>query len=93
MAWIGDGNNMANSWIEAAARLGFDLVLACPKGYHPDSNLLEMARSAGGGIIEVVEDPHEAVKGADVGEYRCLGEHGAGRMRRAGGVKHLRGIR
>jgi ornithine carbamoyltransferase len=66
VAWIGDGNNMANSWIEAAARLGFDLVLACPKGYHPDSNLLEMARSEGGGIIEVVEDPHEAVKGADV---------------------------
>ncbi|MCP3678386.1 MAG: ornithine carbamoyltransferase [Deltaproteobacteria bacterium] len=66
VAWIGDGNNMANSWIEAAARLGFELVLACPKGYRPDSNLLEKARSENMGSIEVVEDPHEAVKGADV---------------------------
>src|SRR5512140_2134643 len=35
-AWIGDGNNMANTWIEAAAIFGFDLTLACPKGYQPD---------------------------------------------------------
>jgi len=66
VAWVGDGNNMANSWIEAAARLGFDLVLACPEGYSPDSALLEKARSEGRGGIDIVTDPHEAVEGADV---------------------------
>ncbi|MFQ5329324.1 MAG: ornithine carbamoyltransferase [Thermodesulfobacteriota bacterium] len=65
VAWIGDGNNMANSWIEAAARLGFDLLLACPEGYRPDDGLLEKARSEGG-RIEVVEDPYEAVRDANV---------------------------
>src|SRR5450759_446577 len=40
VAWIGDGNNMANSWINAAYRLGFELVLACPAGYDPDPDVL-----------------------------------------------------
>src|SRR5512141_1752708 len=44
-AWVGDGNNMANTWIEAAAILGFDLALACPKGYQPDAKVLEWARA------------------------------------------------
>jgi len=63
--WIGDGNNMANSWIEAAARLGFTLRLACPKGYEPDGGLLEEARR-GGGTIELVATPAEAARDADV---------------------------
>ncbi len=45
IAWIGDGNNMANSWINAAYRLGFELVLACPQGYDPDPKLVERART------------------------------------------------
>ena len=45
VAWIGDGNNMANSWINAAYRLGFDLTLACPEGYEPDAGILERAQS------------------------------------------------
>src|SRR5690348_18378500 len=44
VAWIGDGNNMANSWLNAAYRLGFELALACPEGYDPDPATLERAR-------------------------------------------------
>src|SRR5215470_12837199 len=55
-AWIGDGNNMANTWIEAAAILGLDLVLACPEGYDPDPRVLARARASGRGRIEVTRD-------------------------------------
>lgn len=69
-AWIGDGNNMANSWIEAAGMFGLDLVLACPAGYDPDATILATARSeqarAGRGSIEVVRDPRDAARGAHV---------------------------
>ncbi len=68
--WIGDGNNMANSWINAAGLLGLDLRLACPAGYEPDSRLLERARGAiakhGRGRVEVLADPVAAIAGADV---------------------------
>jgi ornithine carbamoyltransferase len=65
-AWIGDGNNMANTWIEASAIFGFDLTLACPKGYEPDATVLAWARSKGTATIIVTDDPHEAVRNADV---------------------------
>ncbi|MES2524987.1 MAG: ornithine carbamoyltransferase [Gemmatimonadota bacterium] len=65
VAWIGDGNNMANSWIEAAAHLGFALRLACPEGYDPDAGFLEAARGAGGDVM-LVRDPRAAAEGADV---------------------------
>ncbi len=64
VAWIGDGNNMANSWINAAYRLGFDLTLACPEGYDPDAEILERAQSVAN--VRVVRDPKEAAEGADV---------------------------
>jgi ornithine carbamoyltransferase len=64
VAWIGDGNNMANSWINAALRLGFELRLACPDGYDPDPAILERARS--GAKVTLVRDPQEAVQRADV---------------------------
>jgi ornithine carbamoyltransferase len=64
VAWIGDGNNMANSWINAAYRLGFELVLACPAGYDPDPDVL--ARAQAEGNVLVVRDPMKAAKGADV---------------------------
>ncbi len=66
IAWVGDGNNMANSWIQAAARLGFELILACPEGYDPDEAILESARSQASRPITVVRDPKEAVSRADV---------------------------
>jgi ornithine carbamoyltransferase len=62
VAWIGDGNNMANSWLEACALLGFELRLACPQGYDPDPQLLAKA----GPRAKVVRTPREAVQGAHV---------------------------
>ena len=64
VAWIGDGNNMANEWINAAYRLGFELVLACPEGYGPDAAILERAQAAAS--VKLVRDPKEAAAGAHV---------------------------
>ncbi|HBG45415.1 MAG TPA: ornithine carbamoyltransferase [Deltaproteobacteria bacterium] len=63
--WIGDGNNMANSWIEAAMRLGFELTLACPKGYQPDDGIFKKAVALNP-KIRFTESVLEAAKGADV---------------------------
>lgn len=62
VAWVGDGNNMANSWINAAYRLGFRLTLACPAGYDPDSRILTRALEVAD--VRVVRDPAEAAHGA-----------------------------
>ena len=64
VAWVGDGNNMANSWIEAAGSLGFELRLACPKGYEPNAEILE--RNRGKAKITLTTDPEEAAHGAHV---------------------------
>jgi ornithine carbamoyltransferase len=71
VAWIGDGNNVAHSWIEAAALTGLDLRLACPEGYEPDRGVIERAERAAreigsGGSIRVLRSPEEAVRGARV---------------------------
>jgi len=63
VAWVGDGNNMANSFIEAAMLFGFSLSLACPESYDPDSALLEEAQRQGA-RVKLVRDPKEAVAGA-----------------------------
>ena len=65
-AWIGDGNNMANTWIEAAAIFGFELRLACPQGYEPDAAVMEWAMAKAPGKITLTTDPKVAVAGADV---------------------------
>jgi ornithine carbamoyltransferase len=65
-AWIGDGNNMANSWIEAAGILGLDLALACPQGYDPDVRVLARARQTERARIVVTRDPLEAAAGRHV---------------------------
>jgi len=64
IAWVGDGNNMANSWIEASLLLGFSLVVAAPPAYGPSEALVKKAREKG--VLTLVEDPIEAVRGADV---------------------------
>jgi ornithine carbamoyltransferase len=63
-AWIGDGNNMANSWINAAYRFGFDLDIACPEGYEPADHLLARAQKAA--KVRIVRDPMEAARDAQV---------------------------
>jgi ornithine carbamoyltransferase len=65
-AWVGDGNNMANSWIEAAGILGLDLALACPKGYAPDEDVVRRARATERGNIAFHEHPADAVRGRHV---------------------------
>ena len=62
LAWLGDGNNVLASLVEAAGLLGFDVVAACPDGFAP----AEQAIVAASGRARVVADPHEAVAGADV---------------------------
>ena len=64
--WIGDGNNMANSWIDAASVLGFPLTLACPEGFDPDSAILARAKARSTQPITLLRDPAEAISGADV---------------------------
>jgi ornithine carbamoyltransferase len=66
IAYIGDGNNVANSWINFATKVPFHLVIGGPQNYQPDARTLENARAAGLSKIELIHDPVEAVKGADV---------------------------
>ncbi len=64
IAWVGDGNNMANSWLNAAALFGFELRLSCPRGYEPNRNIFEKAKAKT--TVTMFEDPEEAVRGAHV---------------------------
>ncbi len=66
VAWVGDGNNVAHSWINAAAQLQFQLLLACPPGYEPKEDILQRAQESAGDRIHLGHDPAEAVSNADV---------------------------
>jgi ornithine carbamoyltransferase len=69
LAYIGDGNNVANSLIEGALRLGMNISLACPKGYEPNKDVLDFARQESkktGASIQLSHDPEAAAKGADI---------------------------
>ena len=65
LAWIGDGNNVCNSWILSSALTGMEIVIASPPGYQPKDALVNQAQAAGGRIT-IVTDPEEAVRDADV---------------------------
>jgi ornithine carbamoyltransferase len=85
-AWIGDGNNMANSWIEAAGILGLDLALACPAGHDPDPGLLARPHPSKRGRITVVRDPAEAAAGRQVistDVFASMGQEAEAEARRA----------
>ncbi|RMH80239.1 MAG: ornithine carbamoyltransferase [Calditrichaeota bacterium] len=66
IVYIGDGNNIAHSWINFAARMPIHLVISSPGGYQPDAATLRRAQEAGLSQVEVIPDPVEAVQGADV---------------------------
>jgi ornithine carbamoyltransferase len=83
VAWIGDGNNMANSWLDAAGVLGFELRLACPEGYEPDHAVFE--RNARLTRIAITELPEEAAAGANVvttDVWASMGQEGEAEKRR-----------
>ncbi len=85
ITWIGDGNNMANSWIQAASRLGFALNLACPEGYDPDPEILKKAQDEAVKPIEIVRDPQEAIRDSDVintDVWASMGQEGEEKLRR-----------
>ncbi len=68
MAFIGDGNNVANSLLVGCGKLGLDMTLACPEGYEPDAEVLAAAQEAAsqsGAKLVVTHDPKEAAQGAD----------------------------
>lgn len=84
-AWIGDGNNMANSWIEAAGLLGLHLRLACPEGYDPDARFVAEARERGA-QVEIVRSAEAAVEGAHVVNtdvFASMGQEGESAARLA----------
>ncbi len=83
IAWVGDGNNMANSWLEAAEVLGFELRLACPEGFEP--NRVKFERAQKKAKITVTEVPEEAVEGAHVVNtdvWASMGQEGEAEARR-----------
>ena len=80
VAWIGDGNNMCNSWINAAGSLGFELRMACPEGYEPDRDIFK--RNAALTKVMMTEDPDEAAAGAHVvttDVWASMGQEARGR--------------
>ncbi|MDH4046342.1 MAG: ornithine carbamoyltransferase [Gemmatimonadota bacterium] len=82
VAWIGDGNNMANSWLNAAAVLGFELRLACPEGYEPNHDIFEFAKAHTN--VMITEDVEEAVRGAhavNTDVWASMGQEGEAEQR------------
>jgi ornithine carbamoyltransferase len=83
IAWIGDGNNMANAWLEAATVLGFELRLACPEGFEPNRARFEAAQKQA--KVTVTEVPEEAVEGAhavNTDVWASMGQEGEADARR-----------
>ena len=66
LAFVGDGNNVANSWLNAAAKLDFSLCIATPPGYEPDKQNFKRAKLVARDRVSITHDPAEAVQGADV---------------------------
>jgi len=82
VCWVGDGNNMCNSWLNAAGTLGFELRIACPEGYEPDRAIFE--RNAARTKVVMTEDPDEAAEGAHVvttDVWASMGQEGEAEQR------------
>jgi len=68
IAYVGDGNNVAHSWLLGAAQMGLTLTIACPRAYQPEIAVVRRARALAettGAVLDIVEDPKQGVKGAD----------------------------
>ncbi len=84
VAWVGDGNNVANAWIDAAGVLGFELRVACPEGYEPDRSLFEKNQQLT--RLTITEEPEAAVEGAHVvttDVWASMGQEADAERRRA----------
>ncbi|HRT70586.1 MAG TPA: ornithine carbamoyltransferase [Syntrophales bacterium] len=85
VAYVGDGNNIANSLIEAATRLPFELALACPEEYEPNPEILRAGVQSSGGRVRLFRQPSEAVEGADVvytDVWASMGQEGEAEKRK-----------
>jgi ornithine carbamoyltransferase len=85
VAWVGDGNNVLHSWLEAATLFGFGLRVAVPDGFEPDAGLFLEAERRSGGRVRRVRDPQEAVRGADMvytDTWTSMGQEDAAQWRR-----------
>jgi ornithine carbamoyltransferase len=86
IAYLGDGNNLANSWIHASLAYAFDLRIACPAGYDPDGVSIARANAAGCGRVTLTRDPREAAAGAQVlytDTWTSMGQEAESAKRRA----------
>jgi ornithine carbamoyltransferase len=85
IVWLGDGNNVCHSWLNAAAVLPLQLVVSCPEGYQPDETVLEAALADAQGRIDVVSSPEDAARGADVvytDVWASMGQEGEQALRK-----------
>lgn len=83
ISYIGDGNNMANTWITAAIILGFKLTISTPKGYEPEAMMLEKLKRGGYPNIKMTNDPEEAARNVDVintDTWVSMGQEGSGEI-------------
>jgi len=80
IVFVGDGNTIANSWLELAAKFPLHIVCACPPGHEPHPRILDEAQTAGLSTLEIIEDPVRAVTAADV-VYTDVWPHGEGEAR------------
>jgi ornithine carbamoyltransferase len=86
VAFVGDGNNVVNSWLNAAALFGLEFRLACPPGYEPDAKILARADGLAPGKIQILHDPAAAAKNADVvytDVWTSMGQEAETQARRA----------
>jgi ornithine carbamoyltransferase len=85
VAYIGDGNNVVNSWVTMAMKIPFTFRIACPEGYEPDKKMVETANKSNVGRVEIYREPAQAAKGAHVlytDVWASMGQEAEAEMRR-----------
>jgi ornithine carbamoyltransferase len=85
VTYIGDGNNVANSWVTLAMKIPFTFRIACPEGYEPDKKMVEAANKSNAGRVEIYREPAQAAKGAHVlytDVWASMGQEAEAEMRR-----------